>query len=216
MIKVLLADDHTLVREGLKQILDNTSDIVVVDDACNGQDVLKKVWKDKFDLVLLDIAMPDSSGLDILKQIKNMKPDLNVLILSMHAEEHYAVRALRAGASGYLTKDRAPEELIDAIRKIFMGHRYVSASLAERLAKDIFRGYLIETGEKKPIHEQLTDREYQVLCMIASGKTATQIAKVLSLSIKTISTYRSRFMAKMNMKTNAQVIRYAIQNKLVE
>ena len=216
MIEVLIADDHRILREGLKRILADTSDIVASDEASDGKEVLKKVWKNDYDLVLLDISFPDSSGLDILKQIKSVKPDLKVLILSTHPEEHFAVRALRSGASGYVTKDRAPEELVDAIRRVSQGGMYVSSSLAESLAFDVFRGSLGEKDQKKPLHEQLSDREYQVLTMIASGKTVTQAAEELSLSIKTVSTYRSRIMAKMHIKTDAELTRYAIENRLVE
>ena len=216
MIEVLIADDHQILREGLKLILAETSDIDVTGEASYGKEVLKKVWKNDYDLILLDISMPDSSGLDILKQIKSVKPELKVLILSGHPEEHFAVRSLRSGASGYLTKDRASDELVTAIRRVSQGRMYVSSSLAETLAWDVFRGSLGETDQKKPIYEQLSDREYQVLCMIASGKTVTQIANELSLSIKTISTYHSRIMGKMHIKTDAELTRYAIENQLVE
>ena len=214
MINVLIADDHTLVREGLKHVLNDTSDIIVVEEACNGREVLREVWKDGLDLVLLDISLPDSSGLDILKQIKRIKPKLNVLVLSMHPEEHYAMRALRAGASGYLTKDKASKELIDAIRKISLGHKYVSTSLGEKLVWELFKGSSKKADIGRPLHEKLSDREFQVLCMIASGKTATEIAKALSLSVKTVSTYRARILEKMNMKTNAQLTRYALEEEL--
>lgn len=214
MIKVLLADDHTIVREGLKEILGRTSDIVVTEEASNGLEVLNKVKKNNFDLVLLDITMPDCSGLDILKQIKRIEPNLAVLILSMHPEEHYAIRVLKAGASGYLTKDRASDELINAIRKVSHGQKYVTASLAEKLAWELFNESSRKTDIGKLLHEKLSDREFQVLCMIASGKTATEIARDLSLSVKTVSTYRARILGKMNMKTNAELTRYALEEEL--
>ncbi len=212
MIKVLIADDHTIVREGLKQILSEPSDIVVVDEAKDGQEVLSKVWEKDFDVVVLDITMPGQSGLEVLKQIRTVKPNLNVLILSMHPEDQYAIRVLKAGASGYVTKDTASDELINAIRKVSQGRKYVSSSLAEKLAFGVSSG--IET--EKPLHDSLSDREYEVMCKIASGKAVNRIAQELSLSAKTISTYRARIMDKMNMKTNADLIHYAIQNRLIE
>lgn len=210
MIRVLIADDHPIVREGLKQIIAETSDMVVANEASNAQEVLDKVWESDYSVVLLDISMPGRSGLDILKQLKSERPELPVLILSVHPEEQYAVRVLRAGASGYLTKESAPDELIAAIRKVSLGRKYVSSSLAEKLAFDL------EIEAEKPLHETLSDREYQVLCMIAKGKTVKEIAKELSLSVKTISTYRSRILEKMRMNNNAQLTHYAIKNRLVE
>lgn len=210
MIKVLVADDHTLVREGLKQIFSSFPDIVVADEASNGKEVLNKVWKNNYGVVLLDISFPGRSGLDILKQLKCIKPKLPVLILSMHPEEQYAVRALRSGASGYLTKDSVPEELIEAIRKVSLGKKYITYSLAEKLAFDL------DVGTQKPLYETLSDREYQVMCMIASGKTVSQIARELSLSVKTISTHRAHILEKMKMKNNAQLTHYAIKLGLVD
>ena len=210
MIRILIADDHTIVREGLKQILAETRDMVVADEARNGQEVFAKVSKNEYDVVLLDISMPGRSGLEVLKQLKGERPKLPVLILSMYSEEQYAMRALRAGASGYMTKESAPDELIEAIRKVSQGRKYVSPSLAEKLAVSL------ELGEEKPPHEMLSDREYQVMCMIASGKTIKEIAEELSLSVKTISTYRSRILEKLNFKTNAAITHYAVQNRLVE
>jgi len=205
----MVADDHAIVREGVKQILAETSDIVVGGEAANAQEVLEQVQKDEWDLVLLDIAMPGRGGLDILKQLKGEKPELPVLMLSMYPEEQYAVRALKAGACGYLTKASAPEELIAAIRKVSQGGRYVSSSLAEQLA------VYLETDAAKPIHELLSDREYQIMVMIASGKTVTQIGDELSLSVKTISTHRTRTLKKLGMKNNAEITYYAIKHALV-
>ncbi len=209
MIRILVADDHAIVRDGLKQIVSDTSDMVVAAEASNGQEALSKALKDDYDVVLLDITMPDSSGLDILKEIKSQKPELPVLILSIHPEEQYAVRALKAGAAGYLTKESAPEELIRAMRSVSAGGKYVTSSLAEKLAS------VLRTGAEEPLHQSLSDREYQILCMIASGKSVKQIADELLLSIKTISTYRARLLRKMNMNNNIELTRYAIQNQLV-
>jgi two-component system, NarL family, invasion response regulator UvrY len=210
MIKILIADDHRMFREGLKHILAEYPDLVVTDEANNGQEVLDKIWKNDYDMVLLDITMPGMTGLEALKQLKNDKPKLPVLILSMHPEEQYAVRVLRAGASGYLTKESAPDELITAIRKISQGRKYITPSLAERLATDF------EADSEKPLHDILSDREYEVLRMIAAGKAVKDIARELSLSIKTISTYRTRIMEKMKMKTNAEVMHYVIKHQLLD
>ena len=210
MIRILIGDDHAIVREGLKQILAETSDMAVAGEAANGQEVLEQVSKNDWDLLLLDIAMPGRAGMDILKQLRSERPELPVLMLSMYPEEQYAVRALKAGASGYLTKESAPEELIAAIRKVSQGGKYVSSSLAEKLA------VYLETDHEKPVHELLSDREYQVMAMIASGKTVKQIADELSLSVKTISTYRSRTLRKMEMKNNAEITYYAIKHALVD
>ena len=208
-MKILIADDHTIVRKGIKQILAEIPEVTVTDEARNGQEVLQNVWDNDYDIVLLDITMPGRSGLDILKQLRTDKPALKILILSMHPEEQYAIRAFKAGASGYLTKESSPNELIDAIRKISVGKKYVSSSLAETLASHL------ETKSEKPLHDMLSDREYEVMCMIASGKTVKEIAAELSLSVKTISTYRARILEKMNMKNNAQLTHYTIQNRLV-
>jgi two-component system invasion response regulator UvrY len=210
MMKILIADDHAVVREGLKQILSENPNINVTAEASTGHEVLQQIEKNNFDLVVLDISMPGRGGLDILKEIRNKRPKLPVLILSMYPEEQYAVRVLKAGASGYMTKDSAPHELIIAIKQISKGKKYVSPSLAERLAVDL------EVTTGRPLHESLSDREYQVMCMIASGKTLKEIAEQLSLSIKTISTYRSRILEKMNMKSNAGLTHYAIKNSLVD
>lgn len=210
MIKILIADDHRIVREGLKQILAETPDMVVAGEANNAQEVLKKVWDDEYDVLLLDISMPGRSGLDILKQLKTDRPKLSVLVLSMYSEEQYALRALKAGASGYMTKESATDELIEAIRKVSTGRKYISPSVAEKLA------FSLESGDERPPQETLSDREFQVMCMIASGKTIKAIAEELSLSIKTVSTYRARILEKMRMKNNAELTHYAIQNKLVE
>ncbi len=207
--KIIVVDDHLVVRQGLKKILDEISDIEVVDEASNGQEFLSKISKKKYDMVLLDIFLPDRSGLDILKYLRARKPGLPVLILSMYPEEQYAVRTLKAGASGYLTKTSLSEELISAIRKVREGGKYVSPALAEKLACDL------DIDIEKPLHENLSDREYQVMCMIGSGKRVKDIAEELFLSVKTISTYRSRIMEKMKMKNNAELTYYTVENKLV-
>jgi len=198
------------VREGLKKILVDTPDMVVADEASNGQEVTKKIWNNDYDLVLLDISLPGRSGLDVLKQLKCTKPEVPVLILSVHPEEQYALRSLRAGASGYLTKQSAPDELIGAIRKVAQGRKYITSSIAEKLA------FELEIDARKLPHETLSDREYQVMCMIGSGKTVKEIAETLSLSVKTISTHRTHILNKMQMKNNAQLTHYAIKNALVD
>lgn len=209
MIRIIIADDHAVVRKGLKQIFDETLDLVVTDEANSGIELLDKIRKNDYDVVILDISMPGKDGLDTLKELKGIKPDLPVLIFTIYPEEQYAVRVLKAGASGYINKESEPELLIEAIRKVSHGRKYISPYLAELLASNL------DTGEA-PLHEQLSDREYQVMCMIASGKTATDIAKELSLSINTISTYRIRILEKMGMKNNAEITHYALKNRLVE
>jgi len=209
MINVMIADDHAIVRRGLKQILAETPDIAVAGEAGDGREVLAKLPEGGWDVLVLDINMPGRSGLDILRDIKFLKPQLPVLILSVHAEEQMATRMLKAGAAGYLNKESAPEELVVAIRKVHAGGKYVSAAQSERMITDLTSG----TG-KLP-HELLSDREYEILCLIASGKTPSQIARQLALSVKTVSTYRARLLEKMNLQTSAQLTHYAIRNGLV-
>ena len=209
MIRILIADDHIIVHRGLKQIVGEEPDMAVVGEALNAQEMLALVLKQHWDVVVLDISMPGKGGLDILKELKQERPKLPVLVLSMHPEDRYAVRALKMGAAGYMTKESAPEELVKAIRKVVTGGRYISPSLAEKLAFDL------AADTDRPPHETLSDREYQVMCMIASGKSVKETAFELSLSVKTISTYRSRILEKMSMKNNAELIYYAIQNRLV-
>lgn len=210
MIKILIADDHAIVRRGLKQILTETPDMIVAGEAHNGQDLLEKMRSDQWDVVVLDISMPGRGGLDILKQLKSERPKLPVLMLTIHPEDQYAVRVLRAGASGYLTKESAPDHLVEAIRKVARGGKYISPHLAERLA------FNLESISERPPHEALSDREFQVLRLIASGKTVKEVGEELSLSVKTISTYRTRILEKMRMKNNAELTHYAIQQKLVD
>jgi DNA-binding NarL/FixJ family response regulator len=209
MIRILIADDHAVVRQGLKQIVSETSDIVVSDEAINGREVLAKITENGYDVVVLDIAMPDFSGMDILKEIKREKPELPVLMLSIYPEEQYAVRALKAGASGYLTKKVAPKELIQAIRKVYSGGKYVTSTLAENLAF-----YLAE--DKKAPHESLSNREFQVMLMIAKGNRIKDIAEALFISDKTVSSYKSRIFEKMRVTSNAELACYAIKHALIE
>ena len=209
MIRILIADDHAIFREGLRQILEDVPDIVVADEASSGLEVIDKVSKYDYDLLVLDIAMPGLNGLDTLKLLKSRKPRLRVLVLSMYPEDQYAVRAIKAGAAGYITKASASEDLIEAIGRISKGGRYISTSVAERLLFDF------EAETEGPVHERLSDREYQILCMIARGKTVSEIADELILSVKTISTHRVHILEKMNMKNNAELTNYAIKNNLV-
>lgn len=210
MIRALIADDHAVVRQGLKQILGDTPEMVVAGEATTGQEVLDKVRAETWDVVVLDISMPDRSGLDVLKQLRSERPKLPVLVLSMHSEDQYAVRVLKAGASGYLTKDSAPDELVKAIRKVVGGGTYVSSFLAEKLA------FEIGTDSSRLPHETLSDREFQVLRLIAAGESVTEIAAELYLSVKTVSTYRARLLQKMNLTTNAELMHYAMQNHLID
>lgn len=209
MIRVIIADDHKMFREGLKLILSEAPDIVVADEAGSGHEALEKIYKNEYDILLLDISMPGLSGLDVLKELKTNRAKLSILILSMYPEEQYALRAIKYGASGYITKSSAPDELIQAIRKISKGGTYISSEIAERLL------FSIKDDSEKLLHEKLSDREYQILRLLATGKTVSQIADELCLSIKTISTYRTRILEKMNMKTTAELIHYAIKHNLI-
>lgn len=209
-LRVLVADDHTIVRKGLKELLTDSFKSIEVDEAASGIGVLKKIRKKDYDVLLLDISMPGRSGLDILKQIKCMKPKTHVLMLTVHTQEHYAIRALRAGASGYLTKNCTTEEMKKAVRRVAKGQKYIIPFLAEKLALNL------NTQTRAALHETLSDREFQVMCMISSGKAVSQIAKALHLNVKTISTFRARILKKMNMENNAQLTHYAIQHSLNE
>ncbi|HZS07782.1 MAG TPA: response regulator transcription factor [Blastocatellia bacterium] len=209
MIRILIADDHAVVRRGLKQIVAEQFDQPVIGEAQNASEVLSLVRLGEWDVVVLDISMPGRGGLEILGELKHEHPRLPVLILSVHSEEQYARRALKAGAAGYLNKESAPEELVKAIRTVVAGRKYVSASLAENLVTA-----LGTEGDRAP-HETLSDREFQVFSLLASGKTVGEIATQLSLSVKTISTYRTRILEKMRLASNAELIHYAIQQKLV-
>jgi DNA-binding NarL/FixJ family response regulator len=210
MIRILVVDDHPIVRAGLKQIIAEESDMAVPGEARSAQEALELARKEEWDVVVLDIGLPGQSGLETLKELKRSWPTLPVLILSVYPEDQFAVRSLRAGAAGYMTKESAPEELVLAIRKVVSGGKHITQAVAERLALQI------ERDSGTPPHESLSDREYEVLRLIASGKTVNQIAGQLSLSVKTISTYRARILEKLELKTSAELIRYAIRQRLVE
>lgn len=210
MIRILLADDHTIVRKGLKQILSEGMSGVEFGEASNAHETAVLLAKEKFDIVILDVSMPGRSGLDLLKDIKVSSPKLPVLVLSMHPEDQYALRVLKAGARGYMTKDSAPDELVNAVNKILSGGKYVSRSLSEQLLT------LLQEPQQGEAYQQLSDREFEVLKLIASGLTISEIAEKLSLSVKTVSTYRTRILDKLHLSTNAELTRYAIQEKLVE
>jgi DNA-binding NarL/FixJ family response regulator len=215
MIRVLIADDHPLLRTGLRLVLSQDPDLTVAGEAENAEQVLRSVDEQPYDIVVLDISLPGRSGLEVLTEIRQRHGSLPVLMLSMHDEQHLAIRAIRAGANGYLTKASAPSELAPAIRKILSGKRYVSPAVAEAMAQLLSRPSDPDDPGRPP-HEMLSDREFQVICKIASGKSVSQIAGDMALSIKTISTYRARALEKMGMRTNAELTRYAIQNHLVD
>lgn len=209
MLKILIVDDHAVVRDGVKTIFDDRPDEAVFGEGSTAQEALDLVAGQNWDVVLLDISLGARNGLEVLRELKHIRPKLPVLIFSMHSEEQYARRAFKAGAAGYVTKGSSREELVQAIIKVAEGGRYVSSALAEKLVVDI------ERGTDRPPHEALSDREFEVMCLIASGKTVREIALLLSLSDKTISTYRARILDKMVMKTSAELTHYAIQNGLV-
>jgi two-component system invasion response regulator UvrY len=209
MLKILLADDHTVVRQGIKQIISSAYNQAAFGEASNLRELHEMINKEPWDVVILDLAFPDGNALEILKQIKTDYANLPVLVLSMYPEDQYAVRTIRAGASGYLSKESASEDLVQAIQKIIVGGEYISPSVAEQLV------HYARHEDDQPLYKYLSDREFQVLCLIASGKELKEISRELSLSSKTVSTYRSRLLEKMNMHTNAELIHYAIQNGLV-
>jgi DNA-binding NarL/FixJ family response regulator len=209
-MKILLTDDHAVVRQGLKLILADHFKRVTFGEARNAPEALSRITKDTWDVVVLDVTMPGRNGLEVLKEMKRLRPRIPVLVLSMHPEDQFAVRMLKTGAAGYLTKESAGSELVGAIEKVVGGGRYISPSLAERMAS-----YLDMDVQKAP-HERLSDREFLILRMIASGKAVSQIARELSLSVKTISTYRARLLEKMGMKNNSEITHYALQEKLVD
>jgi two-component system invasion response regulator UvrY len=210
MIQILIVDDHAIVRQGLRRILEEAKGMKVAGEASNGVEALKMLRAEKFDVVLLDISMPEKNGIDTLKQIMDRNRDAKVLMLSMYPEDQYAVRLMKAGASGYLTKETAPEQLVEAIRAVVEGKKHINSTLAELL--------LDECGQDsgKPLHKNLSDREYQVLRMIGSGKQVSEIAETLSLSVKTISTYRAHILEKMKLKNNAELTYYVMNNGLRE
>jgi DNA-binding NarL/FixJ family response regulator len=210
MIKVLIADDHAVVRRGLRQILAETPDILVGGEASSAPEVREKVGAERWDVVLLDVSMPGGNGIELIGELRKQNPSPRVLVLTVHPEDQYAVRAIRAGAAGFLTKECAPEKLIEAVRKVAGGGRYISLELAEALASVV-----AGDGSSAP-HELLSDREFEVFKMLASGKTVSQVAQDLSLSVKTVSTHRTRILQKMAMTTNAELTHYAVRNRIVE
>lgn len=210
MTRIVVADDHTIVREGLKQILAGAEDFQVVGEARDGHEVMSRVRELDFDLLLLDMSMPGKSGIELIKQVRSEKPKLKILVLSMHEEHQYAVRAIRAGASGYLTKESASRQLVEAIRKVAGGGAFISSEVAQELALGAM------PDAKGPLHATLSDREFQVFLMIASGKAISDIAEQLNLSVKTVSTHKANILQKMNMSTPGELIRYALAHKLVE
>ena len=209
-MRILIADDHAVVRQGLKQILADKFPAAEFGEAGNAGEVMDFVWKQEWDIAVLDITMPGRSGLDALKDLRQARPKLPVLVLSAHPEDQYAMRVLKAGASGYMTKDRAPEELVEAVKKVLDGGKYVSPMLAEKLAVHL------QTDTERPVHETLSDREFQVLRMIATGKALKEIAAELSLSEKTVGTYHTRLLEKMRMHSDVELTRYAIESRLVD
>lgn len=210
MIRIVVADDHTIVREGLKQILNAAGDLEVVAEAQNGFEVIERVRALEFDVLLLDMSMPGKSGIELIKQVHVEKPKLRILVLSMHEEHQYAVRAIRAGAAGYLTKEGASAQLVSAIRKVAGGGAYISSAVAEQLALGAM------PDAKGPPHAALSDREFQIFRMIAEGKSVSDIAERLNLSVKTVSTHKANILQKMNMTTQAELIKYALTHRLVE
>jgi len=210
MIRIVVADDHTIVREGLKQLLSAAGDLTVVGEAQNGHETLERVRGLEFDLLLLDMSMPGKSGIELIRQVRAEKPRLRILVLSMHEEHQYAVRAIRAGAAGYLTKESASRQLVEAIRKVASGGAFISAEIAQQLALGAM------PDAKGPLHAALSDREFQVFKLIADGKSVSDIAERLNLSVKTVSTHKSNILQKMNMTTTAELIRYAINQRLVD
>jgi len=210
MIRVIIADDHSVVRRGLKAILEDERDIRVVAEAATGREALDVAVRMDWDVLIVDISMPEMNGFEVIDMLRQYKPGIGILVLSMHLEEQFAVRALKAGAQGYLTKESAPEELVKAVRVIMTGHRYISEKLAESLAARLLE------NDTRSLHERLSAREFSVMCLIACGQTTIQIAHTLFLSPKTVETYRSRLMAKMGMHTIAEITRYAVENRLVD
>lgn len=210
VIRVLLADDHAIVRAGLKEILADTGDITVAGEASSGQEVLGRIRDNDYDVAVLDMSMPGRSGIELIRQVKGERPKLRILVLTMHSEQQYAVRALKAGASGYLTKESAPDQLVAAIRRIAAGGAFVSPETAEQLALDVNR------APGGPVHTLLSDREYQVFELIVNGKSVTDIARHLALSVKTVSTHKTRILHKMGVTSQAELVRYALEHRLLE
>ena len=209
MIRILIADDHSVVRKGLRQILLEGFPNAFIEEVPDAEEMIKKIIRDEWSVVISDLSMPGRSGLEAMQQIKQIKPKLPVLILSIHPEEQYALRVLKAGASGYLSKDMAPDELVNAVQRVMLGKKYITSSIAEKLAA------VLDNDSGKLPHESLSDREFSVLKMLAAGKSVSEIAETLFLSVTTVSTYRSRILAKMDLKNNADLTLYAVENKLI-
>lgn len=211
VIEVLVVDDHALIRKGMKQILDDTSDIRVTGEAESGVQAIRMARENRYDLALLDITLPDKYGIDVLRQLRLQSPSMPVLILSMHPDEQYAMRSIKAGAAGYMNKQSAPQQLVTAIRQVASGRKYISSSLAEQLAEE-----LTQPGRQEASHQLLSNREYQTLCLMASGKSLSEMADIMSLSAKTVSVYRARMLEKMGFRNNADAIRYAVNHRLID
>jgi len=209
MIRILIADDHAIVRKGIHQILNEGFPDSEIDEVANAEAMISKVMESEWDVVISDLSMPGRSGLEAIPQIKQINPKLPVLIMSIHSEDHYAIRVLKAGGSGYLSKDLAPDELVTAVKRVLIGKKYITANVAEKLAS------MVDKDDNKPLHQMLSDREFTVLQLLGSGKSLSEIAESMILSINTVSTYRSRILVKMNLKNNTDITLYCIENKLM-
>ena len=209
MIRILIADDHAIVRKGIQQILSEGFPDAEIDEVANAEAMISKIMESEWDVIISDLSMPGRSGLEAIPQIKQINPKLPVLIMSIHSEDHYAIRVLKAGGSGYLSKDLAPDELVTAVKRVLTGKKYITANVAEKLAS------MVDKDEDKPLHQMLSDREFTVLQLLGSGKSLSEIAESMILSINTVSTYRSRILVKMNLKNNTDITLYCIENKLM-
>jgi len=209
MIRILIADDHAIVRKGIQQILSEGFPDAEIDEVANAEAMISKIMESEWDVIISDLSMPGRSGLEAIPQIKQINPKLPVLIMSIHSEDHYAIRVLKAGGSGYLSKDLAPDELVTAVKRVLNGKKYITANVAEKLAS------MVDNAEDKPLHQMLSDREFTVLQLLGSGKSLSEIAESMILSINTVSTYRSRILVKMNLKNNTDITLYCIENKLM-
>jgi len=209
MIRILIADDHAIVRKGINQILSEGFPDAEIDEVANAEAMISKIMESEWDVIISDLSMPGRSGLEAIPQIKQINPKLPVLIMSIHSEDHYAIRVLKAGGSGYLSKDLAPDELVTAVKRVLTGKKYITANVAEKLAS------MVDKDETTPLHQMLSDREFTVLQLLGSGKSLSEIAESMILSINTVSTYRSRILVKMNLKNNTDITLYCIENKLM-
>ena len=209
MIRILIADDHAIVRKGIQQILSEGFPDAEIDEVANAEAMISKIMESEWDVIISDLSMPGRSGLEAIPQIKQINPKLPVLIMSIHSEDHYAIRVLNAGGSGYLSKDLAPDELVTAVKRVLTGKKYITANVAEKLAS------MVDKDDDKPLHQMLSDREFTVLQLLGSGKSLSEIAESMILSINTVSTYRSRILVKMNLKNNTDITLYCIENKLM-